>query len=151
MTAQPRPGDFAVDATTVLALARSAWLDAFSRVEVAVHRCAGRHRLSLPRGAPLAERIKKLAAVKASAHCSRADAAKLAEVVGRVEELLPLRATIVHSAMEVGQYGGTCVAMFRNAVDAAFDVPSFMVLSAQDLVRTRGELEKIAARLDSVR
>jgi len=151
MTAQAPRRDFDADLAIMFATARSEWLDAFSRLEIAVLKCSERRGLApAARGTPLRQRIAELRSIKASPDCARAIVDKLGKVTGSIEKLLPLRATIVHSALLTGKRDGTPVALFQNVLDAASGTPTYLVTTLEDLDRGRKQLAELTASLDSI-
>ena len=129
-------------ASTLFAEARSDWLDSFSRLEVAVYRfelrcCAA----PLPRGTPLKQRLP---ALLSNCGGSNVPVQELQKLVRECEALLPLRATIVHSAMKTGMRDAGEVAIFQNAFDLAHAVPVFAEMTPREFARGINSLGRLA-------
>lgn len=151
MTVEPDHSVFVSDAAPALAVARSHWLDAFSRLEVAILRCAKRHGAQPhPRGTPIMQRLSELASLKPSSALSNETSAKRQTLVQECQAILPVRATIVHSEMQIGRKQEIDVAFFQNAVDAAEEVPCYIVMTEAEFTQSRKDLRRLAQRYDAL-
>ena len=151
MTVELHRSVFVADSTNLLAAARSNWLDAFGNLEIAVIRCARRNGAKPhPKGTAFKQRLTELASLKPSPTLSKKNLANLQTLIQECLIFLPLRATIVHSSMQVGQKMGIDVALFQNAVDAADDTPCYVVLNEVDLTRGQNALNRLTQRFDTL-
>lgn len=151
MTAQPHQLDFETTQIAMFALARSNWLDRFSRLEVAVMRCVDRFCVEpSPRGMPLSQRLTMLSALTASPTCPKDKIEKLQKLVNECIRLLPLRATIVHSEMKIGSCDGKPAALFRNGTDVAGNLPIYVIMTEHDFLADRRSLQSLTDRLSNL-
>lgn len=151
MTAMLRQSGFEISRTTVFASARSDWLDRFSRLEVSVMRCADQFSSKpLPRGMPLSQRLARITSLTTSSAGSPEVLKKLQMLADECLELLPRRATIIHSTMKVGKCDGTDVALFQNGVDVAANLPVYVVMTEEDFVVDQRVLQSLTDRFSSL-
>jgi hypothetical protein len=147
MTTQPHGSEFVASPSSLFAHARSDWVDSFARLEATVLKCGDRFSAQrAPRGMPFSQRLARMAASTPSTICSRATLEKLQKLIRECETLLPLRATLVHSVMQIGQLGDTDIALFRNGVDAARELPNYVVMTEEDFRRQQRQLQSLRDR-----
>jgi hypothetical protein len=99
--------------------------------------------------APLGHKIE--AAKKVAPGPQRSKELKMrADVqLSKLAEILPLRADIVHSRMEVAVTSrGKIIAIFRNAKDAKLEHPEALVFEQQDLMKFVDETNSIGKSLE---
>ena len=124
------------------AQARSAWLDSFSKLEIAVRkfelRCCGG---LTQRGISLKSRLPAMMTSCSSPAVGLPDLQKL---VRECEALLPLRATIVHSVMKIELRGSEEVATFQNVYDAAEGIPICATMTQGEFERGGNNLRRLA-------
>ena len=146
MTDQPLAAAFGTRPSQSFATARNDWLNAFARLELEIGRCIHRvSETSEERGRPLAQRLKTLAATKASPRCSKAETSRLPDLCAASEQLLSLRASLVHSIMVEGRRENEPVAFFQNVSEALAQTTLYHVFSNEDFERTRKEVTTLAA------
>ena len=151
MTVQPDPIAFQIQPDHLFAGERSDWLDCFSRLEVAVLRCEVVFTPAVsPSTKPLGQRLTALKGVSASPRVSNDTLKALRERVRECEELLPLRASIVHAVMQTGRLGDNEVAFFQNSLDAARGSTTYLVLKQEDFIQSRHAMDLLAAGFEAL-
>ena len=133
-------------AESELALARSRCIDAFARLECRVALAARRLELPISRDC-LGRRVAALAEAKPSPALSKANVPELSKWVTSTESLIAQRASLVHSAMELGNYSGKWKASFANVVDIFNENPVALLMTVEDLQRLRQAVLDQTARL----
>jgi hypothetical protein len=128
---------------------RSELLDSFADIEKSLIVYVSKNQ---PRGfcvtAPLGHKIEAAKQVPAGPQRSKDLKVKADQELAKLTELLPLRADIVHSRMEVAV---TCssdlIAIFRNAKDERLGNPEALVFNHGDLMRLVDRTKAMAKSL----
>lgn len=141
MTAQPSALDFQSIVPTEFSRIRSEFIDEFSRLEIAVGR--GLQKLGLefdPRKCSFDQLVEKLSKAKPSPKLSKKNAAELARLAGVCHPFQNLRASMVHSIMEMVTRDDQALVPFRNVADVLHDMHVCYALTSTDL---RGRIESL--------
>jgi len=111
---------------------RSALIDEFARLEIAVGRCLARLDLGVDaRKVCFDQRLTRLSNAKpCPPQLSSARAKALASLAQDCDPLQRIRASVVHSVMGLGTRDGEPVAFFCNVADAVGDDPVSLILTA---------------------
>jgi hypothetical protein len=129
---------------------RSAFIDEFARLEIAVEHCLDRLHLGTDaRKVCFAQRLAKLSKAAPGPHLSKEKAKALASLVQTCEPLQHLRASIVHAAMEFGSRGNEPVVLFRNVADIASHEPIYHVLTVPDFETQIEALKALTIRVSN--
>ena len=128
---------------------RSELLDSFADIEKSLIVYVSK---SKPKGfcvtAPLGHKIEAAKQVPAGPQRSKDLKVKADQELAKLAELLPLRADIVHSRMEVAVTSSSdLIAIFRNAKDERLDHPEALVFNHNDLARFVGRTKAMGQSL----
>ncbi len=125
---------------------RSEVLDCFADIERALMIYVSRHNQSICLTSPLGQKVETARKVPAGPSRSKGLKAKADAELDKLAELLPVRASIVHSRMEIAAtISGRLLAIFRNSKEVGVDHPTallFTIAELQDFVVKLRMLEK---------
>ncbi len=123
---------------------RTRYLDAFAELEILIIQKSIEWKCCEPENAPLSQRLKALADAKPNPSLSKENLCKLTPAIAEIQNLLPIRNTIVHSSMNFGAFRTREALLFQNVYHAAKKCRTFLIL-------TEAEFEGEIRRIQSVR
>jgi hypothetical protein len=128
------------------AVLRSDWLDRFARFEIEVCATLLAHNALKAGSPPFAQRLNDLQNLPSLAEKAPR---LLKRLIAERDALLLMRATLVHSAMQVGSLDRQPAAVFRKVTDAVTENPSYVVMAETDFRRTMEQLQSLADKVKS--
>lgn len=130
---------------------RSAFIDEFAHLEIAVQHCLDRLHLGTDaRKVCFAQRLAKLSKAEPSPQLSKEKAKALARLMQECEPLQHIRAGVVHAVMEIGSRGGEPAAFFHNVADVAAGEPVYHVMTVSDFEDQIKALKALTSRVSGV-
>lgn len=111
-----------------LSLLRSAFVDAFARLETSICKILASCG-AMPSNEPFKQRLKDFQKAEKTHLIAKSNYTKRDQIAVAVDALLSVRADIVHSEMRIANVNGEPTAFFVNAKDAAAEYPCTRLLS----------------------
>jgi hypothetical protein len=151
MTDQPLQKSFVDAYEKTFAVQRSAWLNSFAALELAIWECLARlSDCEHPSGLTVGQRLEKLKNLKPSPRLRTAAAVDAKRLAQECEPLLTVRASLVHGVMEHGYKAGTPVAFFYNVRDVIQRNHCCLVMTTDDLETTQASVERLTRTLSGL-
>ncbi len=125
-------------------------LDAFANLEAIVCKLLKAANNEPPKNQPFRPKLDEFAKITGISQIATANLHKLALLVAEIKDLLPVRADIVHSHMQISNIDGTPSAMFTNSQNACETYPSVRILTLRQLHEIEREVLKIVDRIKAL-
>lgn len=129
-----------------LVVARSDFIDAFAELEEIVSRIL-RSAGHAPKGEPFCQRIKTFRGLDKTPLIAKQNFGARNQLADAILALLPVRADIVHSRLDVRTIDGVAAAMLTNAHESGTEYPTCRVLTATQFHELTARIVRYTQRI----
>ena len=136
-------------AKATLVVARSEFIDAFAELEEVVSRIL-RSAGHAPKGEPFCQRIKTFRGLDKSPLIAKPNFGARNQLADAILALLPVRADIVHSRLDVRMIDGLAAAMLTNAHESGTEYPTCRVLTATQFHELTNRIVRYTQRIGAL-